>query len=77
MHPMQSRPDEITCPTCQGRARRMIAAPNLGRSAGTAMALHDATRSTADTPGVVSAPPRKAPGRKVTTNPLHRKLPRP
>jgi hypothetical protein len=55
----------------------MIAAPHLGRSGGTAMALHDATRSTADTPAVVSAPPRGGARRKVTTNPLHRNLPRP
>jgi hypothetical protein len=74
---MQTRPDTVDCPDCGGPARRMIAAPHLGRSGDTAMALQDATRSTADTPAVVSAPPRGGAGRKVTTNPLHRKLPRP
>ncbi|OJZ63349.1 zinc ribbon domain-containing protein [Mycolicibacterium diernhoferi] len=72
---MNDRPDVIDCPTCAGPARRMIAAPNLGRS-GAAMALQDATRATADRPAVVTRP--SAPGRrqKVTTNPLHQKLPR-
>ncbi|MGP4057403.1 zinc ribbon domain-containing protein [Mycobacterium sp. 4D054] len=74
---MASRPDEIECPTCRGMARRMMGTPHLGRSGSTAMALQDATRSSADTPAVVAAPPRGAPARKITTNPLHQTLPRP
>ncbi|KWX57492.1 hypothetical protein [Mycobacterium sp. NAZ190054] len=74
---MASRPDEIDCPVCRGTARRMIAAPHLGRSGGVAMALQDATRGSADAPAVVAAPPPGASRRKVTTNPLHQTLPRP
>lgn len=77
MHPMESRPDEIECPTCRGMARRMVSAPHLGRSGSTAMALHDGTRRSADIPAVVAAPPPGAPARKVSTNPLHQTLPRP
>ncbi|WP_422743364.1 zinc ribbon domain-containing protein [Mycobacterium sp. WMMD1722] len=73
---MHTRPDAIECPTCGGPARRMMAAPHLG---GAAMALQDATRATADRPAVVSSPPPagSAVRRRVSTNPLHRKLPRP
>ncbi|MGE2728018.1 zinc ribbon domain-containing protein [Mycolicibacterium vaccae] len=74
---MHTRPDVVDCPDCGGPARRMMAAPNLG-AAGSAMALQDATRATADRPGVVSAPPpATGPRRPVSTNPLHAKLPRP
>ncbi|MDV3127998.1 zinc ribbon domain-containing protein [Mycobacterium sp. 21AC1] len=76
---MQSRPDVIECPGCTGSARRTIAAPHLGRSGGTAMALQDATRATADRPAVVTGSPpstRRQQVQKVTTNPLHQKLPR-
>lgn len=77
MHPMDSRPDEVDCPTCLAPARRMISAPHLGRSGGAAMALHDATRATAERPAVVSSPTPRTSGRPVSTNPLHQKLPRP
>ncbi|WP_185976031.1 zinc ribbon domain-containing protein [Mycolicibacterium sp. 018/SC-01/001] len=77
MYSMDSRPDEIDCPACQGPARRLMAAPHLGRSAGAAMALHDATRATADRPAVVSSPTPPPSGRPISTNPLHQKLPRP
>lgn len=73
---MSARPDVIDCPQCRGAARRTIAAPNLGRG-GTAMALHDATRATADRPAVVTGLPSGGRRQKVTTNPLHQKLPRP
>ncbi|WP_371814993.1 zinc ribbon domain-containing protein [Mycobacterium sp. DL440] len=74
---MSGRPDVIDCPSCGAAARRMISSPNLGRGASTAMALQDATRTSADRPAVVAAPPSGGRGQKVTTNPLHQKLPRP
>ncbi|OBB59898.1 hypothetical protein A5757_12540 [Mycobacterium sp. 852013-51886_SCH5428379] len=77
MHPMLDRPDTVECPECGASARRMIAAPKLGRAGGAAMALQDATRATADRPAVVTAPPPATGRRPVSTNPLHRKLPRP
>ncbi|MDH6194917.1 putative FmdB family regulatory protein [Mycobacterium frederiksbergense] len=77
MYSMHARPDVIDCPNCRGSARRTIAAPNLGRGGGTAMALQDATRATADRPAVVAGPPPAGRRQKVTTNPLHQKLPRP
>ncbi|WP_163646642.1 FmdB family zinc ribbon protein [Mycolicibacterium boenickei] len=74
---MSARPDVIDCPDCQGPARRTIAAPNLGRGSSTAMALQDATRASSDRPAVVPGPPSGGRRQKVTTNPLHQKLPRP
>ncbi|MGE2691985.1 zinc ribbon domain-containing protein [Mycolicibacterium pulveris] len=74
---MLSRPDVVECPQCLGEARRRIATPHLARADSTAMALHDATRATADRPAVVTAPPPPPRRQKFTTNPLHRKLPRP
>ncbi|WP_367619923.1 zinc ribbon domain-containing protein [Mycolicibacterium sp. HK-90] len=79
MYSMNARPDVIDCPGCGAAARRMISSPNLGRADRSAMALQDATRGTADRPAVVSTP-APSPGmrrQKVTTNPLHQKLPRP
>jgi hypothetical protein len=77
MFSMSVRPDVIDCPDCRGPARRTIAAPNLGRGGSTAMALQDTTRASADRPAVVAGPPRGGRRQKVTTNPLHQKLPRP
>ncbi|MCV7067568.1 zinc ribbon domain-containing protein [Mycolicibacterium farcinogenes] len=79
MHSMHARPDVIECSSCGAAARRLISSPNLGRADRSAMALQDATRATADRPAVVTSP-GPSPGvrrQKVTTNPLHQKLPRP
>ncbi|OBG84021.1 hypothetical protein A5733_04960 [Mycobacterium sp. NS-7484] len=77
LYPMNARPDAIDCPDCGAPARRLISSPNLGRGGSTAMALQDATRATADRPAVVAGPPPGGRRQKVTTNPLHHKLPRP
>ncbi|WP_307787519.1 zinc ribbon domain-containing protein [Mycolicibacterium sp. S2-37] len=74
---MQSRPDAVACPDCGASARRMMAAPNLGGTGGAALAVQDATRATAERPAVVTAPPPGSRRRRVSTNPLHRNLPRP
>jgi hypothetical protein len=55
----------------------MMATPRLGGTGGAAMALQDATRATADRPSVVAAPPPATRRRMISTNPLHRNLPRP
>lgn len=74
---MDLRPDVVRCPVCLGAARRRLGSPYLGRADGTAMALQDATRATADTPAVVRQPSPSGRRQKVTRNPLHQKLPRP
>ncbi|SEH67259.1 putative regulatory protein, FmdB family [Mycolicibacterium rutilum] len=77
-HPISSPPDTAACVQCGQPARRMIGAPALGSGASSAMRLQDTTRATADTPAVVDRiPQRKRPPAPVSTNPLHRKLPRP
>ncbi|WP_326545024.1 zinc ribbon domain-containing protein [Mycolicibacterium sp. ND9-15] len=76
MHPMHNRPDIVDCPECSGRARKMMSVPHVGRT-GIAMALEEATRATADRPGVVTAPPPTMRRQRTSANPLHRTLPRP
>lgn len=80
VHTMADVPQDAPCPRCGGRARRAVAAPALGRGAGAAMRLLDATARTAAEPGVVTgAPPgrRRARGTPVSADPVHRTLPRP
>jgi hypothetical protein len=74
---MDQRPDTVQCPRCDAQARRTIGSPSLGRANSTAMALHDATRATADRPQVVSQVPSAPSARPISRNPAHRKLPRP
>ncbi|WAC57479.1 FmdB family zinc ribbon protein [Gordonia sp. SL306] len=77
-HSMSSIPDESTCPECGHEARRVIGAPALGAGNSAAVRLQDATRSTADSPQVVSSVPgRRRRPTPVSANPLHRKLPKP
>ncbi|RPA06117.1 FmdB family zinc ribbon protein [Gordonia sp. OPL2] len=77
-HPMADIPDAASCPGCGRDARRVIGAPALGAGESSAMRLHDATRSTADSPAVVTnVPGRRRKTTPVSSNPLHRKLPRP
>ena len=77
---MADVPDSQGCPQCAADARRSITAPALGTGSTTAMRLLDATNRSASDPAVVSGPlpgGKRVPGTPVTSNPLHRKLPRP
>lgn len=76
--PIGTAPDRSTCPECSGSSTRMITAPRLGFGGNPYRRAVERTMATADAPQVVSALP--PPGRRpvpVSTNPLHRKLPRP
>ena len=78
MYQMAEVPPEDRCPQCSAPARRIIGAPRLGIGGTAAMRLQDRTRASADSPDVVSRiPGRAARATPVTTNPLHRRLPRP
>ncbi|MBM7366397.1 FmdB family zinc ribbon protein [Gordonia hydrophobica] len=73
---MADVPDSASC-TCGASARRGVSSPALGRG-GSAMALLDSTRSTAETPAVVDrVPAGSRRGTPVSANPLHATLPRP
>ncbi|OZD79549.1 hypothetical protein CH296_10310 [Rhodococcus sp. 14-2496-1d] len=75
---MADAPSEVTCPECGDAAARQISSPALGRGNSAAMKAHDASRATADTPAVVSSlPPAGRSATRTTSNPLHRRLPRP
>ncbi|MCH5642964.1 zinc ribbon domain-containing protein [Gordonia sp. ABSL49_1] len=77
-HSMAQVPDAIECPLCAARARRVIGAPALGVGNTAGMRAQDATRATADRPHVVSiVPSSSGRGAPASSNPLHRKLPRP
>lgn len=76
---MGSVPDDVTCPTCHGFARRRISAPNLSSTGSAAFRLVDSTKRSAHEPQVVSTPSpgtRTGATQRFTSNPLHRKLPR-
>ncbi|MDQ0736551.1 FmdB family zinc ribbon protein [Arthrobacter agilis] len=77
---MGAAPGVDACPTCGEPARRRFTAPHLARTGTAAFQLIDATHRSASEPQVVSGPlpsagaPRTQP---FSSNPLHRKLPRP
>lgn len=75
--PMTAIPDQQLCPECGTSARRRVGSPSLGNANSAAMRLHDATRGSADNPAVVKSLPPGPRRAAVTTNPLHRRLPRP
>ncbi|MGB6180386.1 MAG: zinc ribbon domain-containing protein [Rhodococcus sp. (in: high G+C Gram-positive bacteria)] len=75
---MAEVPAHVECVHCGDSAPRTIASPALGRGNSPAMRAHDAARATAEAPHVVSSIPGKSRrGTPTTSNPLHRKLPRP
>lgn len=76
--PIGTAPSAVTCPRCDGASARMFTAPMLGLAPRAAVALIDRTRSTADTPQVVSSPPPR-PAHRATRwpDPALRRLPRP
>ncbi len=77
-YPMADAPREDACPQCATPSRRLFGTPALGIGSTTAMRLQDSTRASADTPQVVNRLPGSARrATPVTTNPLHRRLPRP
>jgi len=76
--PMGEAPSRAACPDCDDEAPRAFLAPRLGSGRGDLVRAIDRTNASADRPEVVSRLP--ASGRRgtpVTTNPLHRTLPRP
>ncbi|MGV9673136.1 MULTISPECIES: FmdB family zinc ribbon protein [unclassified Gordonia (in: high G+C Gram-positive bacteria)] len=78
VHTMASVPDAVDCAHCGGVASRIIGSPALGVGNTAAMRLQDTTRASADRPAVVSAVPRRGRGTTpISTNPMHRRLPRP
>jgi putative FmdB family regulatory protein len=79
-HPINSVPEATDCPVCGEPARRVMSAPHLSIAGSAAYRLIDRATRSAVEPEVVAAPPpapRSGGARRVTTNPLHNKLPRP
>lgn len=77
--PMGAAPGSVPCPACGNPSPRRFTAPNLSRASSSAYRLIEGTQRSAAEPDVVRSPvsgPRT--GRSSSTsNPLHRKLPRP
>ena len=69
---------EASCPECGTAARRLLGAPGLSRAGSPEARLIERTEATAGEPDVVAALPSgpRRPARH-STNPLHRRLPRP
>ncbi|WP_109535506.1 FmdB family zinc ribbon protein [Mycobacteroides immunogenum] len=71
-------PNTVPCPGCPEPARRVFGIAGMSRGSSARMRLLDATARSASEPAVVSAlPPIMRRSAPVTSNPLHRKLPRP
>ena len=80
IYPMGCAPDSIVCPDCGGQADRQISAPRLSIAGTSAFKLIDAAKKSAHEPQVVRGSLPQSARRRVTpttSNPLHRKLPRP
>ncbi|WAM13259.1 MULTISPECIES: FmdB family zinc ribbon protein [Rhodococcus] len=77
--PMADVPGTTRCPRCDRDAVRRVSPPRLGHGSSSAMNLLDRTKRSAHEPDVVTGPPPSTTaGRSaVTSNPLHRRLPRP
>ncbi|CPR93677.1 Zinc ribbon domain protein [Mycobacteroides abscessus subsp. abscessus] len=75
--PLATAPDAVPCPGCPDSARRVFGIAGVGRGPSSRMDLLDSTHRSASEPRVVSALPRARRSAPVTSNPLHRKLPRP
>ncbi|WP_424808124.1 FmdB family zinc ribbon protein [Rhodococcus sp. 27YEA15] len=76
---MADVPSSIRCPGCGLESRRAVSPPRLSHGASAAMGLLDSTARSAHEPAVVRG---RLPGAArtitpTTSNPLHRKLPRP
>ncbi|MCJ0947536.1 zinc ribbon domain-containing protein [Rhodococcus erythropolis] len=76
---MAEVPQSISCPQCSLESKRVVSSPRLTHSSSTAMGLLDSTARSAHEPAVVSGslPGRGRQSAPTTSNPLHRKLPRP
>ncbi len=78
--PMGQAPDVLACPTCLAMATRRMSAPTLSLAGSSAYKLIDSADRSAYEPTVVdSRTPGTRSGKstRITTNPLHQKLPRP
>lgn len=76
---MAEVPSSIVCPQCSADSRRVMSTPRLSHASSVAMGLLDATARSAHEPAVVngSLPGTRRTVTPTTSNPLHRKLPRP
>ncbi|PRI10679.1 FmdB family zinc ribbon protein [Leucobacter massiliensis] len=79
LYAMSEVPRETDCRRCGAPARRAITAPHLSAAGSSAYGLIEHSARSAHEPAVVDRLPARAPGRaqRVTSHPLHAKLPRP
>jgi putative FmdB family regulatory protein len=80
IRPMGGAADFESCPRCEQPARRKMSAPNLSRTGTAAFGLIDSTQHSAWEPRVVTGQLPSSGTQKIqpyTSNPLHKKLPRP
>ena len=80
IRPMGAASELQSCPECGQPARRKISAPHLSRTGTAAFQLIDSTHRSASEPQVVNGALPSTGARRAqpySSNPLHRKLPRP
>ncbi|MGO4190571.1 FmdB family zinc ribbon protein [Arthrobacter sp. YAF17] len=78
-HPIGRAPEAPPCPACGEPSRRVITAPHLSRTGSPAFRLIDSTNRSAAEPEIVISRIPGSPRRvqPYSSNPSHRKLPRP
>lgn len=78
-HPIGEAPDTLSCPLCGEPSSRVFSAPHLSRAGSPAFRLIESADRSSSEPEVVNSripgTPRRA--QPYTSNPLHRRLPRP
>ena len=80
IRPMSAAAESTECPLCRQTARRRMSVPNISRTGSAAFQLIDSTYRSASEPQVVSGALPATGNRKTqrySSNPLHKKLPRP
>ena len=77
--PMGQAPAASSCPQCGDPSPRRPSVPRLSLGSTGARRLLDSTARSAEQPDIVRSVPANGsrPASRTTTNPLHRKLPRP
>lgn len=75
--PMAAVPDSLDCPACESVSPRVISSVGLSRAGSPAARAIDAAARSATEPQVVTGRPGPARGTRTTTDPRHRRLPRP
>ncbi len=76
--PIGTAASSAPCPACEAPGSRVFSAPRLGSAPSGLVKAMDRAGASSDAPPVVTSLPSRGAGpARVSTNPAHRRLPRP